>query len=480
MKKKSLVKNSIFNVIYTTVNMLFPLITSVYVSRILLPAEVGNVSYAQNIASYFLALAILGLGSYGTREVAKTRENQENLNKLFTELIILNAISSTVASSAYIVLVLVNSRMRADFGLYVACGLPILFNYINVDWLYQGEEEYVYISCRSILVKIISFVVILMFVKNRSDYVIYALIGSLATGGNYIFNIIHAKKFTYLDFTNLSFKRHIKPNCILAASIFLSSLYNKTDVTMLGLMVSNEQVGYYSYAHKIIIMAVIAGTAISTVFLPRLSYSYKHDIKEFQKLIKKGTQILSFLLFPVAIGLLTIADEIVELLFGEAFMASAASVKIFTPLILISGFGNLLCYQVVLCTGNEKKRLPTYTVGAVANIIVNACLIPVFAEKGAAIASVISEFIVNLYQFFLMKKIVALPIDMKAMGQALFSSLVMGIAVYFTKINLELSNFAIVTISIWNGFLVYIVINYIFRNEILIQSLKLVKERIKR
>ena len=79
-----------------------------------------------------------------------------------------------------------------------------------------------------------------------------------------------------------------------------------------------------------------------------------------------------------------------------------------------------------------------------------------------------------------MKKIVALPIDMKAMGQALFSSLVMGIAVYFTKINLELSNFAIVTISIWNGFLVYIVINYIFRNEILIQSLKLVKERIKR
>lgn len=72
--QKSLTKNSIYNVIYTIANILFPFATSIYVSRILLPAGVGKVASAQNIVSYFVTLARLGLPSYGVREFAKVRE----------------------------------------------------------------------------------------------------------------------------------------------------------------------------------------------------------------------------------------------------------------------------------------------------------------------------------------------------------------------------------------------------------------------
>lgn len=58
--QKSLTKNSIYNVIYTIANILFPFATSIYVSRILLPAGVGKVASAQNIVSYFVTLAALG------------------------------------------------------------------------------------------------------------------------------------------------------------------------------------------------------------------------------------------------------------------------------------------------------------------------------------------------------------------------------------------------------------------------------------
>lgn len=50
--QKSMLKNSVFNIIYTASNILFPFITSIYVSRILLPVGVGKVASAQNIASY--------------------------------------------------------------------------------------------------------------------------------------------------------------------------------------------------------------------------------------------------------------------------------------------------------------------------------------------------------------------------------------------------------------------------------------------
>ena len=83
---KSLAKNSLFNVIYTVSNILFPLIASMYISRILLADGVGRVSYAQNVVSYFTTFAALGLPVYGIREIAKARDNQNSLNEVFTEL----------------------------------------------------------------------------------------------------------------------------------------------------------------------------------------------------------------------------------------------------------------------------------------------------------------------------------------------------------------------------------------------------------
>ena len=78
--QKSLAKNSIYNIIYTVANILFPFATSIYVSRILLPVGVGKVASAQNIASYFITVAALGLPSYGVREFAKIREKKDKRN----------------------------------------------------------------------------------------------------------------------------------------------------------------------------------------------------------------------------------------------------------------------------------------------------------------------------------------------------------------------------------------------------------------
>ena len=83
---KSLAKNSLYNFFYSGGNIIFPFLTSIYVSRVLLPAGVGTVAYAQNIASYFVTLGALGLSSYGVREFAKVRECDKKRNKLFTEL----------------------------------------------------------------------------------------------------------------------------------------------------------------------------------------------------------------------------------------------------------------------------------------------------------------------------------------------------------------------------------------------------------
>ena len=80
-KEKSLTTNSIYFLIYNILNVLFPLITGIYVAHVLLPVFIGSVQYAQNIASYFVILAFLGIPTYGMREISKHRSDKEQLKK---------------------------------------------------------------------------------------------------------------------------------------------------------------------------------------------------------------------------------------------------------------------------------------------------------------------------------------------------------------------------------------------------------------
>lgn len=211
--------------------------------------------------------------------------------------------------------------------------------------MYKGLEEYGYITGRSLFIKGFSLAALLLLVKTRQDYVNYALISSLATGGNYIFNVVHARKFVKIDFSEIRLQKHIKPVLLSACIIFLSSIYNKIDVTMLNVMGTNEAVGYYSYAQKTVNMVLTMANAVTVALLPRLSYYYDYDKKNFYRLIDKGSQVLAFMTFPLAGGMVLVSAQAVELLYGKAFAATALTIQLMCPLILIKGFGDLFCYQ---------------------------------------------------------------------------------------------------------------------------------------
>ena len=356
---KSLGKNSIYNIIYNVSNILLPLITSMYAARILLADGVGKVAYAQNIASYFIVLASWGFTTYGAREIAKTRVQTER-NKFFTELMIINTITTLIAIVTYTLFIVLNARFRTEFPLYFFCGIQIYLNFINIEWLYSGNEDFKYITIRSIGVKLVSLILILLFVREKSDYTIYAMISALSLSANYVFNVFHAKKLIQLDFKDLDLKRHIMPLLILGTSIFLNRAYSKIDITMLGSMCSDSIVGIYNNAHKIVDMVISVSTSITAVFLPRLTYYYFNEREKFDGLIEIGIKVIGFIVFPAFFGLLILSPDVMVLMFGDSFAPGGRTLRIFSSLIIIKGFGDLLCYQLVLATGNEKKRLPAY------------------------------------------------------------------------------------------------------------------------
>ena len=119
-KVKSLTTNSIYYLLYNVMNVIFPFVTGIYVARVLLPTNIGDVAYAQNIAQYFVILSFLGIPTYGLREISKVRNEKDKLNKLFSELFIINLISTIFFSLIYFSLIL-NIEKFLDFLSFLIC-----------------------------------------------------------------------------------------------------------------------------------------------------------------------------------------------------------------------------------------------------------------------------------------------------------------------------------------------------------------------
>lgn len=474
--EKSLKKNSFFNILYNLANILFPLVTSMYASRILLSEGIGKVAYGQNIASYFVAFAALGLPTYGVREIAKARDDRRETDRLFAELFSINAIFTTLAVGAYLILIFSVPRFYGNLSLFLCCGLQVVMGYLNIDWFYQGEEEYRYITIRSILVKAICLCLVFAFVKTPEDTVKYALISSLAVTVNSVFNMIYVRHFVKPDFRGLNLRRHLPPLMILALSVFLASAYSKIDVTMLGSLSTERSTGLYSNSHRIVEMVMVVCASVSAVFLPRLSYHYEHNPEEFRRLIELGIKVLSFIALPCTVGLFLLAPEVLLIFYGPSFLEGGTVMRILSVLIVIKSVGNLLCYQLVIATGNEKKRLPAYCCAAVLNILLNAVLIPKMAQNGAAIASVISELAVNGIQLYAMCRIIRIPVPGREIMQGVLTTAAMGAAVWAVKA-LTVNLYWRVSLCVMTGVILYLCTNVLIRNEVAMAGIRLVQEK---
>lgn len=467
MKNKSITKNFIYNTLYNSMTILFPLITIPYISRILLADGLGKINYANNIVTWFLLFASLGIPRYGIREIAKERDESNNLNKTFSELFYINLISSLVCDIAYLMAIILIPYFRDKLLLYIVVGIQLFLNIFNVDWFYQGVEEYGYITKRSFIIKVLSLVAMFTFVKTHDDYVIYALIQSIALAGNYILNFAYLKRFVKFVRKKINLTKHISSIFVLLSTQLAVSIYALLDTTMLGFWCSDSIIGYYSNAQRLIKIVATLTASLGGVMLPRLvNMHHRNDMVSIKKLSEIALKIILFICLPVFTGLIFISKDLVLLLFGEEFLPCVTTLKIFSPFILFTTVGNLYGTQLLMVFGQEKKLFKSVLFGSILNFSLNFLLIKVFYHNGAALASVITECIVMLIQIQMVKKIINITVNLKFVIQLICMNIIMIVMIVFTQLCIE--NYVLeLLISILIGGVSYITCGILFRNEII-------------
>lgn len=470
----SIGKNIIWNFIRVISNLLFPLITFPYVTRILGPYNLGLYNYALSIVGYFILFANLGFPLYGTREIARHRNDKQKIEKVVGSIFTANLLTVVVAFVLFYCLVI--SSFGDDQILFLTVGISILLNAISFEWFYQGIEDFKYITLRSILVKLASVVFLFLFVHDEKDLLNYAILNVVASGGNNFFNLYHLKKFTRLT---LQFKKvtvAIKGSFNLFLGSVIISLYTYLNSIMLGAMGDVTAVGYYTSGDKFIQVALTGIASITTSVLPRMSYlAAQNDNQSTVILQKKVLNLIFLITIPLVAVFILFSDQIIRIFCGNEFMPSAHVLTINSLLIVIIPLSGFLGMQVLYPKGKEKLGNVCVALGAGINLLMNFLLIKHLSYIGVAISVVLAESVVTLSHYFFSKRYMKLRIRNFIPVKILFSTFITCIIIVLLS-PLSDSDWKLFPLSML-FFIIYLVILYLLKENFVIELLNKIYQR---
>ena len=390
--------NAFYKTAYEIIRFIFPIVTYPYVSRILGPQGIGKVSYAQTIAEYFIIFSLLGIPLYGSREISKSRINPQRFHQVFSELVSLCFILSFLAFFLYSIFIFIFPSIAAERSLHWLFSLTVIFSWANMDWFYQGIENYKYISIRNFIIRLLSLVLIFLIIKKKEDYIVYGLIWVLGTLVSSISNFSYSFKFASLQIKYLKLKdllNHLIRSLPTTVLSWMGFIYATIDTIMLGAMIQDDKysVGLYTVAGRIIRIVLSIIISISTVLLPRFSYlSELKDYDHLNDILRKGIYLLMYIAIPCFIGIFCISDNIILIFAGNKFENSITTLKILSCELIFVSIRSIFS-NYLYAISKEKKLVIITILSLLLAIILNALFIPRFKQNGAATATIICMFI---------------------------------------------------------------------------------------
>lgn len=399
--------NFVMNAILTVSSFVFPMITFPYASRVLLVENYGKVTFATSVLTYFAMFAALGIPNYGIRACARVREDKVKLSRTAQELMIINLITSAITYVAFFVSLIFVKRFQQDSTLLIINSVSILLNTLGVTWLYSALEQYSYITVRNIVCKIISIILMFIFVHNPSDYVIYGAIAMVASGGSNLLNFLNLRKCIILKpLGNYHFKQHLKPIFIFFATSVAISVYTNLDTVMLGFMTDDTQTGLYGASVKVKNLLTGVVSSLGNVLLPRLSlYVSNQESDKFYETLSKVLNFLLLISLPLTIYFVFYSRTSILLFSGAEYEGATLPMQLLMPTVFLIAISGLTGNQMLVPLGRERVVMTSVICGALVDFGLNWLFIPKWGAAGAAAATLVAEFVVLVVQLFFLRSL---------------------------------------------------------------------------
>lgn len=455
--------NLIFQISYQLLTVLTPLITSPYLSRVLGAESLGKFSASQAFVNYYILFAMLGIGNYGVRSIAKIQQDRSFRSEEFWSIYIIQFFTSILSFSAYIISVTIFIPDTKKI-IYFLQGLWILSSLLDINWFYSGTEQFKLTVIRSSIIKFLTIAAILLFVNSPDDLWIYILImsGSMVLSQFVLWMLLPQ----FVDFLkpNLQKSRqHIFPILKLFIPVLAFSVFHIMDKTMLNGLSDDLNSGYYYNADKFANIPLGIITTVNTVFFPRITntiHTQGNNAAYF--LLEQSAELIMFLTCAISAGLGAISKTFVPVFFGPGYEPCITLLHWFVPVMIIKALSNYLSSEYLIPNSKDTLYTLSGVCGAVISPFIYYFLIHKYAALGAVIGTLIAEFIVLIVQIYGTRSEINFVTIFFKQGIYVIFAVIMSTLIILISDNLNIQPLFLLLIEISAGFICYMLLCCIY------------------
>lgn len=364
----------------------------IYLPRRLGAADYGKMQWAVALTGMFSILIDFGTSVYITREVARDRKRAQ---ALLANVVLLKTALSLVACVVMMGAVLAMHRgpeMVTLVGIYGAAA--VLFSMVTIfDSFLNGFEEMHYVAWGLAIEKVPKTAIMVLLLLAGYRLVPLAL-ATLALAvlhvlwsGWWALRVVRPARAE----VSLAGMRDLMAGSLpfFLFAVF-NRIYDKIDVTMLGMMASDAVVGWYGAAYRLFQSLFFLPNVLYVVTLPVLSRLSAEDKAAYQRVVDRTFSFLCATAVGVSIGTFVLARPICDRLYTPSFTGTAPALRILA-FALLCMYLNAVFVMVLQTSDLQMRWTRAAAVAAFVNPTVNYLLIPRFGHLGAAATTVVTE-----------------------------------------------------------------------------------------
>lgn len=480
---RSVKVNFTLNMVNAGTQMLFPLLTFPYACRVIMPEGIGQVNFFSSIISYISLFTCLGIPMYAIREVARVRDDIVKMNRTVAEILLLHMMLTVLGYLAVAVISLTVPQVKECVPLFLILSLNILFGAMGCEWFYQGIEDFLYITIRGLVVKVVSVILLFVLVRTKDDLLYYGWYSVLGAVGGNIFNFFRLRKYVHREnivWRSLNIRRHIKPVLHVFSFNVVTSLYLQLNPVLLGFMKGALAVGFFAAATKIKTMLMKLSTVLGSVMMPRAANLVAgHKSEEFNRLIQKSYDFTIAFTLPISAGLICCAPSLIRVFCGAEFAPAILTSQIIAPVFFLVGMSNVMGIQVLYPIGKLNVVITCCLIGAITDLVVCLLLIPGLSYNGTAIAYLIAEIATTVSMCIITRNYMPIALFKRQHLKYYSSTAIMCLILYGESL-LNYNNLSTLLIQGFTGILVYGLCLLLMKDELVSEIITMAKKKMRR
>jgi O-antigen/teichoic acid export membrane protein len=384
--------NTLLQFVSKAVSTVLGLMALAIMTRYLGPNGFGEYTTVTNFLSFFAIIADLGLTLVTVQMISAPNSDEE---KILSNIFSLRLVSIIVLLAlAPLVAIFTPYSPAVYLGIIIA-SLSFVFPALNqvLVGLFQKKLrlDRVAIAENSGRVVLILGLILTEKLNGGLNGVLWASVISAAI--TFLLHFIFAEKYVKIKlvFDRLIWKKIFSKSWPLTITIILNLLYLKTDTLVLSLIKSENDVGLYGAAYKIIDVLSTLPFIFAGIILPILTAAWLENKKDyFQKVLQRSFNLMAIFSLPIIAGTLLFADQVMVLIAGPNFLIAGQILKV---LIFAIGaiFLGVMFSHAVIAIDKQKKMIGAYVFVSLSSVIGYLALIPRFSYYGAAAVTIYSE-----------------------------------------------------------------------------------------